>query len=889
MARGKNGTPVYGLPPSAAHGPIFAGVTELRRHLAAVWFADIVGYTTLSERNEGEAVRLARSFQRAVREVVEAFGGRVVKFLGDGALAEFPSSEMAVRSAHALSAAVAREAERDGQSAPEIRLGVHVGDVAATEDGDLYGDGVNVASRLQAAAAPGEVWVSEDVWRQLRRRPELRFEPRGAMELKGIGQPVEAYAVQVLDEAEWTPPSPAAAPAIPIRRRPWLAAAAVVALAAAALVGVLLTRDRSGLVPAEAIAENAAPGVAVVPFSVNDPELERWREGMVDLLSTNLDGAAGLRAIDSRTVLARWRELVPESDVADLPTALEVARRSGGTYGIVGSAVSSGASIRLAAELYDLESGEALGKPQVEGSPDSIFGLVDRLSIQILALILEEEGGDAPRVDLASVTTSSLPALKSYLEAEGLARRGDFQLAIPAYEAAIEADSTFALAHYRLGDAFGWSGGLEVEGVREQYAAAKRFADRLPARDADLLEISLAYANSRDGATELALAATRRYPDDPVAWYLLGEVYFHLPHQSLSGPDQALEAFTRAVQLDPTYLPAEIHLLDLAFRNVDQAAADSLLRRFDPATAGSEYGEAYALGYALAFGDSAERSRALQRVRTVPFSAHARLSTLLRHPRFARTHIEVLTIRRARPEFAAAPAAADASYGQALLSAGRLQELIRAVESGEIRQPAASQTVAFAWFAGLPIPEEVFDRALSLGPADTTPGPQLVTAALRALERGDRATARRAIEGMRAAGRGLLAGGDSTTAREVIGIARLIEARDAMLRGESDSALAEFEAVYREIGFPPAAIWGARILEEQGEIDRAIRYLEQVGPTPILGLWLGELYEKADRRDDALEAYGWVTLAWAEADDALQPRVAEARQAIARLEGLRRG
>ena len=142
---------------------------------------------------------------------------------------------------------------------------------------------------------------------------------------------------------------------------------------------------------------------------------------------------------------------------------------------------------------------------------------------------------------------------------------------------------------------------------------------------------------------------------------------------------------------------------------------------------------------------------------------------------------------------------------------------------------------------------------------------------------------------MRAAGRGLLAGGDSTTAREVIGIARLIEARDAMLRGESGSALSEFEAVYREIGFPPAAIWGAQILEEQGEIDRAITYLEQVGPTPILGLWLGELYEKADRRDDALEAYGWVTLAWAEADDALQPRVAEARQAIARLEGLRRG
>jgi len=149
---------------------------SLSHHLAAVWFADVVGYTRLSEENEGEAVRLVHGFQRVAREVVARYDGRVVKFLGDGALAEFSSTDMAVRSAEALIRAFAAAAAAEGLGSGELRVGVHVGDVVATEDGDVYGDGVNVASRIQAAGDPGEVWVSEDVRRQLRQRPEFRFE-----------------------------------------------------------------------------------------------------------------------------------------------------------------------------------------------------------------------------------------------------------------------------------------------------------------------------------------------------------------------------------------------------------------------------------------------------------------------------------------------------------------------------------------------------------------------------------------------------------------------------------------------------------------------------------------------------------------------------------------
>ena len=870
-------------------------MTSLHRHLAAVWFADIVGYTRLSEENEGEAVRLAHAFQRVARKVVADFGGRVVKFMGDGALAEFPSTEMAARSAHALLTAFARAAEAEGFRSGGLRVGVHVGDVAGTEDGDLYGDGINVASRLQSVAEPGEVWVSEDVWRQLRRRPELRFESRGEHELKGLGQPIQVQAVTVLDEAEWTPPEHEAVQVAAerptglaaLRRRPLVIAGVALALVLAGAIVGLILRDRGALTPTDALAENAAPGVAVVPFSVNDPELERWREGMVDLLSTNLDGAGGLRAIDSRTVLARWRELVPEDGVADLPTALEVARRSGARYGLVGSAVSSGATMRLAAEVYDLDNGAALGNPQVEGSPDSIFALVDRLSIEVLGVILEQQPGASLRVDLASVTTSSLPALKSFLAGEELARRGDFANAIPAYEAAVEVDSTFALAHVRLGDAHGWTEGL-VPIVQQQYATAKRFAERLPDREADLLDVTLAYASGRENATQLAKDASQRYPDDPTAWYLLGEAYFHLPYQSLASPEEKRRPFAQAIRLDPSYLPAEIHLVDLAFQFADEARADSIMPHFARTTAGTDYGKAYSVAYAIAFGDSLSRSRAIAGLDTLEFVVVRKVPTLLFHPRFTAAQRTVMREMRSRPEYASVAPFVDFTYGQALLRWGDLGTLVTDIENGTLGPQAAGAALGTAYFSDLPLPKSLYDGFFDPNAADSTPGPQMAAAAFGALESGDRATAMRLIAAMEGARDAILESGDTLSAGEVGEIVEGLQARDAMLR-DDPNALALLEASYRGSGFPPSALWTAELLAEAGETERAIVYLEALGPNPLTASRLGHLYEEAGRRDDALEAYGWILLAWEGADPALQPRVAEARQAIARLQGLQRG
>ena len=170
----------------------------------------------------------------------------------------------------------------------------------------------------------------------------------------------------------------------------------------AGLYVVIKDRGQS-FAPTEAVASaDATPGIAVLPFAVSGSDLEEWREGMVNLLSTNLDGAAGIRAINSRTVLARWDDRVGDEDRADEATSLEVARESGGRYALLGSAVAIGPSVRLTADVYDVETGESLGYSQVEGSPDDVLALVDQLSIQVIEAIVQTGQGELPSLNLAS-------------------------------------------------------------------------------------------------------------------------------------------------------------------------------------------------------------------------------------------------------------------------------------------------------------------------------------------------------------------------------------------------------------------------------------------------------------------------------------------------------
>src|SRR5205809_1967370 len=167
----------------------------MERTLVALWFADIAGYSEHAAKDENSALSLVEILQELASETVPQFRGRVVKFVGDAVLAQFPSAELAVRAAIALSNEYVQRSDAIGR-VEHLRIGVHLADVAVAPDGDLYGDGVNAAARIQETAQPGQVVISEDVWRQLRGRREFQFGDLGERSLKGTGS-IDLYAVNV--------------------------------------------------------------------------------------------------------------------------------------------------------------------------------------------------------------------------------------------------------------------------------------------------------------------------------------------------------------------------------------------------------------------------------------------------------------------------------------------------------------------------------------------------------------------------------------------------------------------------------------------------------------------------------------------------------------------
>src|SRR5688500_14693322 len=175
------------------------GVLPASTHrLAAVWFADIVGYTGVSARDERTAMALVSLLQGCARRAVTAHGGRLVKFMGDEAMAEFGSTDASVRAALALLTEFQHPAEARGTSAL-LRAGGAVGDAGSADDA-ISGDGVNTASRIQREARPGEVLVSEEVWRHLKGRPDFAMEDRGERNLRGLEGVHRLYAVSVVAE-----------------------------------------------------------------------------------------------------------------------------------------------------------------------------------------------------------------------------------------------------------------------------------------------------------------------------------------------------------------------------------------------------------------------------------------------------------------------------------------------------------------------------------------------------------------------------------------------------------------------------------------------------------------------------------------------------------------
>lgn len=315
--------------------------------------------------------------------------------------------------------------------------------------------------------------------------------------------------------------------------------------------------------------------VAVVPFRVAsaDPTLHYLREGMLDLLAAKLTGEGGMRATDPRQLLDAWRR-AGGTESSELPRdrALALARRLGAGRLLLGDVVGTPNRIVLTASLLGSAHGDSLVRLSVEGPPDSLAWIVDQLAARLLAETSTEGASRS-----ASLTSTSLPALRAYLDGQAKMRRVDVVGAAKDFERALDADSTFALAALGLRMASSWYGDPTLQ--QRGLAIAWRERARLSQRDQALLVASGGPRYPEPPSTFELLAARERYlamaPDRADAWYLLGDHIFHYGWVlNVPNPEErALESFRKASEIDSTYVVGYLHGIPLALTLGDTVAA----------------------------------------------------------------------------------------------------------------------------------------------------------------------------------------------------------------------------------------------------------------------------------------------------------------------------
>jgi tetratricopeptide (TPR) repeat protein len=353
----------------------------------------------------------------------------------------------------------------------------------------------------------------------------------------------------------------------------------------------------------------ATPGlVAVFPFTVEGgTENQYLGPGMVDLLSTNLEGAGELRSVDPEALLGRLARRA--SPVRTPEEAEDVAARFGAGLYLLGNVVESGGQLHLRAALYARNQGaEPVARAAVEGKVSELFALVDRLTALLLA-----QGKSSPEERLARVaasTTESLDALKSYLAGERELRAGRYMPAFEAFQTAVQIDTAFSLAYYRQSLAAEWLG--RDSAAQRAAQAAARFDQRLSEHDRRLVRALVARrAADLTQAEALYREVVDNYPDDVEAWLQLGQLLFQANPLRGRSATESRAAFERVLALDPENEEALVHLARIASIEGRRGAVDTLVRRLLLLTPGTEVLETRAFR-AFALGDREAWKRVTQ-------------------------------------------------------------------------------------------------------------------------------------------------------------------------------------------------------------------------------------------------------------------------------------
>ena len=654
----------------------------------------------------------------------------------------------------------------------------------------------------------------------------------------------------------------------------------------------------SALVPAAttSTASSAASGVAVLPFRTVGGDVGMLREGMVDLLSFNLDEIAGLRKIDPMSVMTTLNSVVGEGRDAPEHEALAVANRLGARYAILGSVVQLGETggMRLTADVYEVAGSRRRGSVHLEGRADSLSALVDALTIEVIKRNLLPTGGELPPVNLSRVTTSSLPALKAYLAGEQAYRRARWREAADEFERAVELDSTFARALYRLALAIAWTGSGEAAHEYNDRAASLAF--RLSRRDSILVS-----QKSSPEAVPVLEDFTARYPDDADGWHLLGERLFHHGGSLLHPPAAYRRALERAVVLAPHYGESYVHLIEDAFAHLDSARVRRFIAGAEALDPADPPCPVYRLIYDTRWGSDAARSAAAAVLDSLPAEAFecAYIAIAASPAALATAEERLLSAVQARKREFLGPllgvGEARMWNGQ-LAAAQRLNDAARTSINLDAEAAAALRTLV-THLSGYPGTEGVAEAARTVAlipPTHRWFHRSRFWLGARAVARqqwDEAAQARLALEDQARRD----SSGQPTRAAEAAAYAAALRAFEGVRRGDQDD-LGELEAALTELeedGHISSAFLRydvAKLLLRRGRAREAERYFLSLYPYASWHFvpaqyYLGRIYEEAGQVELARGRYALFLAWWANCDPALRSWRQMGEVALARLGG----
>ncbi len=418
----------------------------LERKLAAILYADVAGYSRLTGEDEEGTHRTLSAYLDVITTTINSYHGKVLHYAGDAVLADFAT----VSDALTCAAAIQEDLKARNQDVPDnrkvqFRVGVNLGEVIA-DRGEIYGDGVNVAARLESLAEPGGICISGMVYDAIGIKLPLEYQFLGEQEVKNIAKPVRAYRAELRPSATLPMPSARPKPRRPLRQLIGAAAAAVVLVGLAVGVTTWWVQQGSTLEGRVALPLPDKPSIAVLPFQnlSGDPQQEYFSDGITNDIITDLSKFRDLFVIASNTVFTYKGKPVKARDVS---------RELGVRYVLEGSVQRASEKVRVNAQLIDATTGHHLWAERYERNLKDLFLLQDEI-VQTIVRTLAVKVGTAERERAMRKDTESLEAYDYVLRGREYLSRSTRSTNIEArqmFQRAIELDPRYGSAYVGLG------------------------------------------------------------------------------------------------------------------------------------------------------------------------------------------------------------------------------------------------------------------------------------------------------------------------------------------------------------------------------------------------------------------------------------------------------